>query len=136
MSESILDLTGADMESVYQETVQPAGTEAKLRIVSVISGTDKNNINYVMPFFEVMDDPYCKEFGDYMPLPSPGDMSEKELNKSKLRLNAFGAAFEIDFSVPQDTDEWVGNEGWAILGVGKDQDGEPVNKINKYVGSA
>lgn len=133
---SILDLTNAGLDDTFEPTTVKAGEEYELTIVSAISGEDKNGNAYIMPFFEVKGEPYCKEFGEYLPLPNASTMSEKELNKAKLKLTAFATAFGIDFGVEQDLDDWQGSEGWAILGMGKDQDGEPCNKVNKFVVSA
>jgi hypothetical protein len=129
---SIIDLTNMAMDDTFELTVLPKGEEAKLRLLNIADGTDKNGNNYMMPFFESVDDPYCKEFGDYMPLPRE-DMSPKELNNAKNRINSFCVAFNIDLSQPIDIETVRGNEGWAILGIGSDQDDQPVNKINKYV---
>lgn len=136
MSENILDLTEAGLDETFEPTTVKPGEEYELAIVSAIMGTDKNGINYVMPFLEVLSDPYCKEFGDYLPLPNASLMSEKELNKARGKLNSFFAAFGLDPTAPMDIEEWQGLKGWAILGMGKDQDGEPQNKVNKYVVSA
>jgi len=35
-----------------------------------------------------------------------------------------------------DTEKVAGHEGWAILGMGKDQDDQPQNKINKFIAGA
>ncbi len=132
MSESILDISGLGLDDTFEPTVVPAGSEHKLRIVSFTSGTDKRDYNYIMPFFEVLEDPYCKEFGDYIALPNESMMSVKELNDSKLHLSSFLEAFGIT-GTQIDFKEEVGNEGWAILGMGKDQQGEPQNTINNYI---
>ena len=133
MSEEFIDLGNIDLDDTFEPTVMKDGEEAQLRIVSFLKGKNKNEDDYIMPFFEVIDDPYCKEFGDYIALPS-ADMSPKELNKTKLRMKELSAAFDIDFSGTIDIkNDIVGKEGYAILGVGKDQDGLPVNKIKKYI---
>ena len=130
---SILDLTGVNLDDTVEPTTLPKGEEAKLRVISFKQDKDKNGNNYIMPFFESTEDPYCKEFGDYIPLPHDG-MSPKELNKAKIRLAHFATAFGIDFSREVDPKEdIIGNEGWAILGMGTDMDDLPVNKISKYV---
>jgi len=130
---SILDLTGVDFNDLVEPTTLPKGEEAKLRIISFNQDTDKNGVKYVMPFFESVNDPYCKEFGDYIPLPHEG-MSPKDLNKAKLRLAHFATAFDVDLTKELDPKEdIIGNEGWAILGMGTDMDDLPVNKISKYV---
>ena len=133
MSESILDLTDINLDDYQELTTVKAGEEQKLRITSFIQGTDKRNYEYVMPFFEVEGEPTCKEFGDYMPLPDKANMTEKELNLSKIRLVSFFTAFGIDYSKELNLEDCVGQTGWAILGMGKDQQDEPVNKVNKYI---
>ena len=136
MAEEFVDLSGIDLNDVYEPKTVEAGTEARLRIVSFMKTKDKNGKDFIMPFFEIIDEPYTKEFGDYLPLPS-GDMSPKEVNKAKLRLIAFSQAFDVNLAGTLDIkNDVVGKEGWAILGVGKDQDGQPTNKINKYVTGA
>lgn len=129
---SIIDLTQAGLDETFETTVLPKGEEAELRIINIIEGKDKNGNNFIMPFFESTEDPYCKEFGDYLPLPN-ANMGVKELQKAKSRLSKFFAAFDIDASRPIDLDECMGKIGWAILGLGKDQEGEEVNKISKYL---
>jgi hypothetical protein len=136
MTNEVIDLSGVDMSETFEPTVQPDGTEAELRIVSFLKDSDKNGHDYIMPFFEVAEDPYSVEFGDYIRLPD-GDMSPKEKNKAILRMQQFGEAFGIDFSQQLDIKaDIVGQTGWAILGIGKDQDGNPTNKIRKYVQGA
>jgi len=129
---SIIDLTNLALDDTFEPTVLPKGEEAKLRIVNIIDGKDRNDNIYIMPFFESVDDPYCKEFGDYLPLPD-SSMSKKKLNESKIRLKEFLDAFDIDPSQEINPEEVKGREGWAILGIGKDKDDLPINKISKYV---
>ena len=136
MSEEYVDLSSVDLDDTHEETVIEAGTESELRIVSFLKDKDKNGKDYIMPFYEIMDDPYSKEFGDYMPLPT-GDMSPKEKNKSALRMRAFAEAFDISFAGSLDVkNDVIGKTGWAILGIGKDQDGNEINRIRKYVTGA
>lgn len=126
----IFDFTDAGLDEVHEETTVEAGAEYQLRIVNMIQDIDKNGTPYVMPFFEVVGEPYCKEFGHYLPLPNP-EMTKKELNKARLNLGSFLEAFGLGINF--DKGAIQGNEGWAILGMGEDQQDQPVNKINKYV---
>jgi len=133
MGEEFIDLSSIDMSETFEPTVHPDGEEAELRIISFMKNNDKNGNAFVMPFFEIPEDPYSVEFGDYMPLPQ-GEMSPKEKNSAILNLQSFSEAFDIDFSGQLDIKaDIVGKTGWAILGVGKDKDGNPTNKIRKYV---
>lgn len=129
---SILDFSDAGLDEVHEEITVEAGEEYKLAIVSILSGKkDKNGRDYIMPFFEVVDSPYCKEFGDFIITPDPEWMSKKELNKARNQLGQFFAAFKMNPKF--DSDEVQGNEGWAILGIDEGKDGQPQNKINKYM---
>lgn len=128
---SILDLSDAGLDETHEEIVIAAGEERKLRIVSAMEKISEKGVHFMMPFFEVIDDPYCKEFGDYMPIPDKNNMSAKELNRARIRIGSFIAAFGLSTNL--DFDDLQGKEGWAILGVGKDQDDQPQNKINKYI---
>ena len=129
---TILDLTSINLNDTFEPNVLPAGTEAKLRIINVIEGTSKKGNRFIMPFFESPDDPYLKEFGKYMEIPHMG-MDPKVLNKAKLDLINFFKAFDVDTNSEIDLEAMKGNEGWAILGVGKDQEGQPVNTISKFI---
>jgi hypothetical protein len=133
MAEEFVDLSSVNLSETFEPTVAPVGEETELRIVSMLKANNKSGNPYMMPFFEVPSDPYCKEFGDYIELPG-SHMSPKEMNKAKLRILEFSKAFDIDFSTPIDIKaDIVGKEGYAILGMGTDQDGSPVNKIKKYL---
>ena len=133
MAEDYIDLSDINFDDTWESTVAQKGTEAKLRIIYMTKGIDKNQNDYILPFFELVEDNHNKEFGDYMPLPSER-MSPKELNKAKERIAAFAQAFEIDLSQTLDIkNDVVGKTGWAILGIGDDQDDQPTNKVNKYV---
>lgn len=128
-----IDLSGVDLDDTFEPTVQEDGVEAELRVVSFMKDKDKNGHEYIMPFFEVADDPHSVEFGDYIRLPD-NDMSPKEKNKAILRMRGFSTAFGIDFSQQIDIKaDIVGQTGYAILKVTKDQDGNPTNGIRKYV---
>jgi len=132
-TEEFIDLSSVNLNDTFEPTVHPDGEEVELRIVSFMKSKDKNGNPFIMPFFEISDDPYSKEFGSYMPLPNE-TMSPKERNKATLDIGNFSSAFGIDFSQQLDIkNDLVGKSGWVILGVGKDQDGNPVNKVRKYI---
>jgi len=129
---TILNLSQMNLSDVFEPTVIPAGTEVKLRIINIIEGTNAKGNAYIMPFFECQEEPYMKEFGQYMELPN-SEMDAKRLNRSKLELTNFFNAFDIDASGDINLEEVKGREGWAILGIGKDKEDQPVNKINKFI---
>lgn len=130
---TIIDMAEYALDESWEPTTVPKDEEYEIRIISFLKDIDKRGYHYIMPFFEVTSEPRCKEFGAYMPLPNPDMMSEKELNNARRDLAAFMAAFDLGISIDMDSD--VGKTGWAILGLGKDKNDEPVNKINKFVTS-
>lgn len=135
MSEFI-DLSSVDLNDTFEPEVLPAGEEVQLVITSMLVDTNKNGDRYMMPFFDVVDQPTVKDINDYMELPHDG-MAPKDLNEAKLKITNFGVSFEIDFSGQLDIkNDVVGQRGWVILGTTKDRDGNPANGIRKYVTGA
>ena len=132
MTESI-DLTSYNPDEIPEGKVHPVGTECRARISRVSKDLDKNGTPYIMPWMEDADDPNVEDFNDYLPMPGP-DETEKENGKRLRKLRAFGECFDIDlFGSPITVDEMKGRDGYVILGIGKGQDGEPVNNIKKYL---
>jgi hypothetical protein len=128
---SVLDL---DLEGAVEPTIVEANEEYELRIMSCLKRDDKNGYEYIMPFFEIIEEPIAKEFGKFMYLPDSGRMSEKELNKCKWTLTVFCDSFGIDHTKTIDHEaDLPGLTGWAILGLGTDRDGEECNTIKKFV---
>jgi len=133
MTNEYLNLSDVDLTDVFEPTIAQKGTEAELRIISMLVSEDKNGDKFIMPFFEIAEDPYSKEFGDLIYRPTK-TMSPKKRNEATLKLIAFSTAFDLDLSNELDIkNEVVGKMGWAILDIGKDKEGRPTNKISKYV---
>ena len=108
--------------------------EYKLNIVSVRTGVDKNGFDYLMPSIEVVGEPYSKEFTHFLHCPDKDAMSEKQLNRARFAYSSFCACFSIDNTRPHDPeDTWPGHEGWAILGVGDNEEYGEQNYIKKLL---
>ena len=127
---NIINLAQHAIDSVPELELLPAGTEAELRIINILCGEDKNGDNYIMPFFDVPDEPNVQEISKYMVEPAEG-MPESKYNKARRDLLAFGQAFDIDWSGEVNLDEQAGKTGYAILGVSKDG---TQNTIRKFLG--
>ncbi len=120
-------------ESQEPHSVKP-GDEHKLVIVSVNSGTDKNDFDYIMPKLEIIGDPYAKDFSHFLHIPDKDKMDAKTLNKAKWNFSVFAKCFGIDLSRPTDpSDDWPGAEGYAILGVGDNEEYGEQNFVKKFV---
>jgi len=130
---TILDLSEYALDDTWEPTTVNPDEEYQLRIVSFLKSKDKNGVEFLMPFFEVVDEERCKEFGEYLPFPNAATMGEKELNTARRKMSAFLSCFDLGNNLDMESD--VGKTGWAILGMSTDRDGEPVNKIKKFVTS-
>jgi hypothetical protein len=129
----MIDPTDYNLNDSHEPTAAKPGEEYRLVITDVRDGQDKNGYSYVMPRLEIVGEPYSKDFTHFLHLPSAG-MNEKQLNKVKWNLKAFTTCFSIDLSRPQDPKEdWVGQEGFAILGTSDNEEYGEQNFIKKLV---
>jgi hypothetical protein len=130
----LLDLAGMGLEDAPEPKVIDAGKEAKLRIMEVRRDTDKNDKEYLMPRFEVVGEPTAMDFTDFMYIPDPGWMDEKQLVRNKDKLRKFLSAFGVDLTSTIDlTSDLDGKEGWATLGVRSSDEFGDQNSIRKYL---
>jgi hypothetical protein len=117
-------LSDLDLSDVVEPRVVEADMEYELRITDVREGTNKNGGPYIMPRFEIVGEIGAKDVSHYIGLPD-STMDAKKLNNTKYRIKQFLEAFDLD---PQtDTSDWVGAQGWAVLGV---QDNEQYGEQN------
>ena len=108
----------------------------ELKIIGLRSGTDKNGNQYISPMFEVLGyGENVRDFSRYIGLPGEGRTAKENVSAMSM-VSKFAKAFGIDLSSPFSEEDIVGKRGWAILGIEKDQDGEPVNKVNKFITGA
>lgn len=129
----ILDLTSYNPGDIPEGKIHPAGLEVQARISRISKDVDKNGTPYIMPWFEDAADPNVEDWNDYLPLPVQGE-TDKINGKRIRRLNDFGIAFDLDlFNAEFNLDEGKGKTGWMIVGMGKSQDGDDQNKVNKYI---
>lgn len=135
---AIIDLVDQNIADTPEPVVLPADSEVKLRIIAAdyAHKEDKNNGNpYMMIRFEVCDDPLAKEIGKFFALPCANvDAKRNEGNKRSLKY--LGEAFGVDFNRPFDSDELVGLEGWAILGVETSEQYGDQNYVKRFVTEA
>lgn len=119
-----------NFDDVVEPKVVPAGEEYKLRIVDMREDTNKNGGPYIMPTFEVCDEIAAKTFTKYMGLPDE-NTNAKTANNMKYRLQLFVECFQLD--IKEDTKDWVGEEGWAILGIEEDEEYGNKNYVKKFI---
>ena len=128
---SIVDLAGGVADAV-EPTVMNADEEYQIRIISCDVKLNKNDEPYMLPRFEVCNEPLAKEITKYFPVPFNG-MDEKKLNNAKLSLSRFFKAFGYEPGDSFDSEELIGLEGWVILGVEEDDQYGTSNYIKRFL---
>jgi len=120
-----------------EPTVLPKGTEVKVRIIQVRSGTsEKNGADYLMPVYEVLGDDMemVKEFSDFLWVLDKGNLTPKEYARALDQFKKFTRCFGIDLSRPFDPEEdLIGLEGWIIVGLRKSDEYGEQNTVSKYI---
>ena len=130
-----LNIAVSDLENAVEPTVIETEEEVKLQVKDVKQDINKNEEPYMLITFEAVDFPTAKTFTKYYALPFEG-MDSKKKNNASLSLRKFFQAFEVDYTSGQvDLDNLQGCEGWALLGVDKQEDSDfgPQNYIKRFV---
>lgn len=126
-----MPLLDYDLSNVIPPCVVEEG-ECRLRIVGVEEGTSKNTGD---PYLRVRLDPFevvgAKEISHIQMLPGVNS-SEKDRNNRLFRLQELMDAIG---TTSNDTDDWVGEEVWAILGVKTDDEYGDQNYVKRFVAS-
>ena len=130
-----------EIENAPEPTVLKKGTEVKVRIIAVRTGTVEKEesaylgCDYFSVTFEASDEPLAKEFSDFFwDLNNKGKISEKSYLRALRHFRNFAEAFELDYSKPFDLeDDLVGLVGWVIVGIQKDDEYGDKNTVSKYV---
>jgi hypothetical protein len=138
---SMLDASGWDLEDSYDPIALPDGTECEIRILDVGCGKDKNGLEFLMPRFEVVDQPLAKDFSHFFHLPTDDidpetgkpKMDKKTLNRVKRALYKFFLCFDIEPGVFDPEDEWPGMQGWAILSYSNDPQYGEQNRVKQFL---
>jgi len=128
---SIIDLSEGISDAV-EPTVMNADEEYQARVISCEAKLNKNNEPYMLPRFEVVDEPTAKEFSKYLPLLFDGQDAKKK-NNAKLGLQRFFDAFGVVAGDDLDTEDIVGATGWVILGVEEDDQYGTSNYIKRFI---
>lgn len=139
---TIIDLTQYNEDDIQDPIAVDQG-EYKIRIIDLGDGVRENSSGnpYIMPRFEVCDEPLAKDFSNYMGLPTE-TADAKTLQRNLAALKNFCKAFGISFGQlntcfeSNDFNDLLGLEAWAILGKKDDPEYGPQNYIKKWVTGA
>lgn len=132
-----------EIKDAPEPQILPAGTEVKFRIVRVDSGiiekedSKSYGAKYYNPLFDVPAEPLCPMFNDFFyELADKDKIPPDQFAKALPKFRAFAEAIGLDYSRPFDWEtDLDGMEGWAVLGIQKDKDGQYPDKnvIRKYI---
>jgi len=127
---SLLELNLSDAQ---EPKVVDANEEYNLRIIDCTKDKNKKGNDYLLPRFEVVDEPLAKDFTKYIGLPHDEE-TEKQQNRTKWNLRTFFECFGVDHSRPVDPeDDLVGQTGWAILGVEDNEAFGEQNYVKRFI---
>lgn len=122
-----------DIENSQEPTVLEAGSEVKVRIIDVNTGvSDKNGCHWVMPVFDVPDQPLIKEFNYFMWELEKDKLKPKQYERGLNHFKNFAKAFGLDYSRPFEWEDLIDLEGWVIVGVKKDEEYGDKNTVKKF----
>ena len=125
----MLDVT---VDDAVEPKVMEEDEEYTIRIVSArVTESDKGR--FLIPRFEIVDEPYAKEFTMVLRLPD-NEMTPKQKNEAKWRLKCFYEAF--DFMPRGEYDpgtELPGLEASAILGVSESDEYGEQNYVKRLL---
>ena len=127
---------GMDLAGAKEPEVVDANTEAKLVIIGVTAGVDKNGLDYLMPRFEISGNDFAKDFTKFLYVPNSnnkGQMDTKKFERTRWEMTEFMATFGINPERPGDYEDWAGEEGWAILGKSNSDEYGEQNFVKKFI---
>ena len=127
-----------EIKDAPEPQILPAGSEVKMRIITVNSGiSEKNDAKWYSVVFDVPSEVLCPSFSDFFwELGDRDKIDPKQFQSALRQFRTFAEAFNIDYSRPFSwEDDLPGLEGWAILKVVKDKSGEYPDKngVSKYI---
>lgn len=110
--------------------------EYELRIIDCKISTDKNGLEYILPRFEIISEPYSKDFTKFLNIPDRKEMDAKKLNLAQVEMSNFLTCFGFDIAQRINfSDDLPGATGWAFLGKKGSEDDEygEQNFVKKFI---
>lgn len=128
----IINFGDYKLDDIPELRILPAGSEVKLRILDVKLEPDTKGNLMLKLHTDIPGELMTKDVYWHCHFPK-ADMSEGRIFILKKELNSFCAAFEIDKEADNDTSDWLGKEGWAILGVESDEKYGDKNTVTRWM---
>lgn len=132
---AIIDTSGWEWGEDIEPKVFSDGTRVIARIIDIIvKQNEDSKLWYMQLRMEVPDEPYYKEFGDFLHFLHP-EMTPRERMRATRRWRSFERCFGIylNLSGENDPSEWLTREGRVELNMYKGRDGQMYNGIKEYV---
>lgn len=125
---SILDLNLQNIPD--PEPVEPG--QYLLRVISVEEKTSAKGNPMILVMLKVTEHPEAPPIFNYFNLPYEG-CNPQFTQISLMQLKQFHQAFDLPLDGPSDTEEWVGREGWAMVGVEIDERYGASNTVKRFL---
>ena len=132
-----------EIKNAPDPEILPKDTEVKARIIAVNHGVIEKESSksygagYYSVLFDVPSEPLCPVFSAFFyDLADRDKIEVSQFTKALPTFRAFAESFNIDYSRPFSwEDDLPGLEGWIVLGVQKDKNGEYPDKniVKKYI---
>ena len=142
MGEGLFELDKEEIKAIEEAEelgVVSKNARGQVRITRIVGDgdsmirQDKNENRYLMFFLEVVDpEGNFKDIMHMLYLPSEGETEKKKM-ENKRAFRVFHEAFGIKLSQEMNEDDYIGMEADCIFGVGKDQEGNPNNRITRWL---
>ncbi len=128
---SLLDL---HLDDHPDPTIVEGNEEYQLQITSIQQAPSKSSDrNLIKASFTILDRPEALPIFHNFSLPMEGD-PEKNVFFFKTQLKQFIQAQGLDVKKPGDPEGWKGNEFWAFVKAGKnEQSGADENSIARFI---
>lgn len=123
---------GVNLDDIPPQHAAPEG-EYRLILSDVeIGESEKTGGRYIRATLEIADDPDAKLISHIMMLPASDDKERKRKNRLRA-IGDFYKAFGIPSSGVVKLDQYLGNQGFAILRIDDDKEYGEQNRIRRFV---
>lgn len=120
---NVPDLAPISGGEEVEVTIVGFRTDAEDNIIRV----DKNGNDFMLPLYEIKNEPNAPEFSDFLGLSAP---DEKKQNSNLRKLKNWKACFGVETGEMKDA---IGATGWLITSLKDDPEYGPQNGVKRYI---